>query len=250
MPPGVAIETRPPVTTIRIDRPDHENRLDIAVLGEMTTALAAADADDRVRVVVITGTGSTFCCGGDIAELAAGDRQSYREFAMLFAALHLRIGDLSKPVLAAVNGDVRAGGMSLLAICDLAVATRSARFSMPEIRAGLWPVMAMVSLRRVLSRKRAFELYYLAEPIEASEARELGLVNWVVSDEDLELEVERRARQLADLPRAAVRIGRQTYAEIAGSSLAAAYASSAQRLIELLEDPEVVASLAGRDSSR
>ena len=234
------------VVTLRINRPDHENRLNLDVLERMEAALREADENETVHAVVIRGTGNTFCCGGDVAEFAQGDKESYRKFAARFGRVHLAISSLSKPVLAAVNGEVRAGGMSLLSICDLAVARTSVRFAMPEIHDGLWPVMAMVALNRVLPRKRAFELYYFGEPFGVEEACELHLVNWVVPDEEFDGAVRNRARQLAALPPTSVRVGRETFAGIAERSLEDGYAFSGDLLVDLLTHPEAVAALATR----
>ena len=243
----VVVTTDGPVRTLRINRPERENRLDLAVLRALCAALAEADTDAAVRTVVLTGTGETFCCGGDLAEFAVGDRSAYHEFGRLFAGVHLAIARLSKPVLAAVNGHVRAGGMSLLSICDLAVARGSAQFGMPEIKAGVWPVMAMVALNRVLPRKRAFELYYFGESFDAQQALTWGLVNWVVPDAQFGPAVSSRAEQLAALPRRAVSVGRTTFAGIDDrATLADGYSYRADRLVELLADPEVVDALAGQ----
>ena len=235
-----------PVVTLRINRPDRENRLNLDVLERLVAALGDVDASESLRAVVIRGTGNTFCCGGDVAEFAQGDKESYRRFADHFGRLHLAISGLSKPVLAAVNGECRAGGMSLLSICDLAVARASVRFAMPEIRDGLWPVMAMVALNRVLPRKKAFELYYLAEFFGVEEARGLHLVNWVVPDEEFDDAVGHKARQLAALPPASVSIGRKTFAGIVERSLEDGYSFSGDLLVDLLTHPEIVAALEPR----
>lgn len=240
----VEVASDGPVETLRINRPDRENRLNLAVLEALTSALEGAAADPDLGALVLTGTGETFCCGGDVAEFAVGDAPAYRRFGELFAGVHLAIARFPRPVLAAVNGDVRAGGMSLLSICDVAIAREGVRFAMPEISAGLWPIMAMVALNRVLPRKAAFELYYGGEPLDAGRARELGLINWIVPAEDLDASVRRRARQLAALPRSAVAMGKRTFEGIAERSLEEGYRFSAGRLVELLTDPEVVRALA------
>lgn len=237
---------RGPIITLRLNRPQHENRLNLALLKELCSELEEVDRDPEVRAVVLTGTGETFCSGGDLDEFAVGNARAYGEFGRHFAGLHLAIAKLSKPVLAAVNGHARAGGLSVLAICDLAVARESVEFAMPEILSGVWPIMAMVSLNRVLTRKRAFELYFFAEPFPAEEARHLGLVNWVVADADFEEAVRARAERLAALPRTAIGIGRSTFLGIGERSYEEGFSYSAERLVELLTTPEVVAALADR----
>lgn len=239
----VIITTDGPVLTLRINRPGHENRLNLAVLRALGVAFRQADADPGVRTVVVRGTGETFCCGGDLAEFAVGGEAVYREFAKHFADVHLTLRRLSKPVLAAVNGHARAGGMSLLASCDLAIARASAHFGMPEIKAGIWPVMAMVLLNRVLPRKKAFELYYFGQSFDAQQARALDLVNWVVPDDEFEAAVHGRSRQLAALPRSALSVGRTTFGAIEDRSVEDGYAYSAERLVELLTDPDVARML-------
>lgn len=242
----VVTSTEAHVATLRINRPDHENRLNLAVLKALCAALQQAEADTGIRAIVLTGTGETFCCGGDLEDFAVGDTKAYREFGKCFGGLHLAVSNLTKPVLAAVNGHARAGGMSLLSICDLAVARASAQFGMPEIRAGLWPVMAMVSLNRALPRKRAFELYYFGESFDAEQARRWGLVNWVVPDDEFEAAVRRRAKRLAALPVTAVSIGRTTFVGIGERSYPDGFAYSGDRLVDLLTEPEAAEALARR----
>ncbi|MGV9251671.1 enoyl-CoA hydratase family protein [Streptomyces sp. NPDC003697] len=155
------------VETLSLDAPDTRNALSAALVGELAGALADCARDDAVRAVVLTHTGTTFCAGADLRDPPRPDA---------LVALLRQIVELPKPVVARVTGHVRAGGLGLLAACDIAVAGHSATFAFTEVRIGVAP--AVISLP-VLARTdpRAVARYCLTgERFGAAEAARIGLV--------------------------------------------------------------------------
>jgi enoyl-CoA hydratase/carnithine racemase len=198
-----------------LDRPSQRNALTPELMGELRAALWRADADAQVRAICLTGAGEkSFCSGMDLASAAAGlsaGPMAAHEARRAFAGLLTDFARLGNPVVAAVNGAALAGGLGLLAACDLAVAADDARFGAPEVDVGLFPFMALAPLSRCIGRRAALELVFTARKIDAQEARAIGLVNSVVP----RAELERRAQELLDLlaqkSPSALRLGRRAF---------------------------------------
>ncbi|MFF9406482.1 enoyl-CoA hydratase family protein [Streptomyces anandii] len=167
------------VETLALDSPGNRNALSAALVGELAKALTGCAGDDDVRAVVLTHTGNTFSAGADLRDPPDPDA---------LVALLRQIVELPKPVLARVTGHVRAGGLGLLAACDLAVASHTASFAFTEVRIGVAP--AVISLT-VLPRTdpRALARYYLTgERFDAAEAARTGLLTAAGDDADAVLE--------------------------------------------------------------
>ncbi|MFE1749548.1 enoyl-CoA hydratase family protein [Streptomyces anandii] len=167
------------VETLTLDSPGNRNALSAALVGELAKALTECAGDDDVRAVVLTHTGNTFSAGADLRDPPDPDA---------LVALLRQIVELPKPVLARVTGHVRAGGLGLLAACDLAVASHTASFAFTEVRIGVAP--AVISLT-VLPRTdpRALARYYLTgERFDAAEAARTGLLTAAGDDADAVLE--------------------------------------------------------------
>jgi methylglutaconyl-CoA hydratase len=149
------------VALLTLNRPEKRNALNDDLIGSLKEALREADANNSVRVVVITGAGTDFCSGADLSALQKISESSVMEnledaqsLMELFALIrHVRV-----PVVAAVRGRALAGGCGLATACDLVLAAKSARFGYPEVKIGFVPAMVMAILRRNVSEKRAFEL--------------------------------------------------------------------------------------------
>jgi methylglutaconyl-CoA hydratase len=171
------------VATLTLDSPANRNALSRAMRAQLRAALAGALADDAVRVVVLDHTGRVFCSGMDLAEAAGGgaEEQGVREFPELLEL----IWSAPKPVLAAVRGPARAGGVGLLAACDVVVAGSSATFAFSEVRLGLVPaVISAVVLPRML-RHVAHRLMLTGEVFDAATAAAGGLVDLVAGDDEV-----------------------------------------------------------------
>jgi len=175
------------VATLTLDSPANRNALSRAMRAQLRNALLAALADDAVRVVVLDHTGRVFCSGMDLSEAAGGgaQEQGVREFPELLQA----IWSSPKPVVAVVRGPARAGGVGLLAACDVVVAASSATFAFSEVRLGIVPaVISAVVLPRMVPHV-AHRLMLTGQIFDAEVAVDGGLVDLVVPDADVDGEV-------------------------------------------------------------
>jgi len=167
------------VLVLTLDRPQEGNRVSRQMAEEATAALEAARRDPGIGACVLTGRGEVFCLGGDYQ--GAGPTSAGRlEFARAFADMALAMARLGKPLVAAVNGDAHAGGFSLVAGCDLAVAAEDATLGLPEAAKGLFPFLALAIVRDALPKKVLFDIVYSARLMSAAEARALHLLNETV----------------------------------------------------------------------
>lgn len=183
------------VATLTLDSPANRNALSRAMRGQLRAALAGALADDAVRVVVLDHTGRVFCSGMDLSEAAGGsaEEQGVREFPEILSMLWTS----PKPVLAVVRGPARAGGVGLVAACDVVVAGASASFGFSEVRLGLVPaVISAVVLPRMLPHV-AHRLMLTGEVFDAATAAAGGLVDVVVADDDVDAAVTAQVTALA-----------------------------------------------------
>jgi methylglutaconyl-CoA hydratase len=204
------------VETITFAQPDRRNALDYPTVAELLGALREADADPEVRAVVLTGEGSAFSAGGNIRQFReelAADAHQHWATGDGWAELFTMLPRLSVPVIAAVNGHALAGGCGLVALCDLAIAAETATFGMTEVRIGLFPIVVLPALRRVIGERATRELALTGRTIDAAEAARIGLVNRVVPAEALAKESADLAAGLAANPRAVVALGKRLLAE-------------------------------------
>ncbi|HEY5856148.1 MAG TPA: enoyl-CoA hydratase family protein [Aldersonia sp.] len=169
--------------TLTLDSPHNRNAISSRLLAELTEGLRAAATDADVRAVVLTHTGGTFCAGADLSEAAdqdpavAADRRTRAMIDLLRG-----IVELPKPVIAAVDGHVRAGGMGILAACDIAVAGPASTFALTEVRIGVAPFMISLTLLPRLAARAASRYYLTGEKFDASTAAEIGLITIAADD--------------------------------------------------------------------
>jgi len=174
------------VAWITLNQPERRNPLSTQTMKEIIDALMKSKEDDKVRVIVITGAGDkAFCAGADINEFRGNTALENREQYGLYAKLCLAFPSLGKPSIAAVNGLALAGGLGLALYPDITIASEGAKFGVPEINVGVWPMMVSVSLFRAVGRKKALELMCTGDFIDAREAERIGLVNRVVPSNQL-----------------------------------------------------------------
>ena len=211
------------VRVLTMNRPEKRNALNSELTRALLDALRAADADDSVGCVVLTGAGPGFCAGADLSEfkdlqqaVAAENR------AELTMQLHLVFSRISKPVVTAINGSAMGGGAGLAIAGDLAVMAETAKLGYPEPRHGIVAAIVMANLVRQVGRKAAFELVALGEPVDARRALELGMVNKVVPLEDLMNESLALAEKLAAVKRPAMAETKRLFHEVADLPLAQA----------------------------
>ena len=183
----VAISDTPPVLRITITREDRRNAITGEVLAGIAAVFTRAEQDKAVRAIVITGAGDkAFCAGADLTGNAfkLDPSEPYGRLADLMR--HSR--RLNVPIIARVNGACMAGGMGLLALADLAVAHERAVFGLPEVKIGVFPAQVLAMLKTIVPRRALNELVITGEPIDAAEAKAIGLVNHVTADLDGKLD--------------------------------------------------------------
>jgi len=169
------------VARLTLDRPDH-NLLNERMLSEIAAGINILGERSTIKLIVLDSAGKAFCGGIEL-----GEYTQRRVFQLLdsFHGAFSAMLDTSKPVLVVVNGPAFGGGAELAALGDLVIATPKARFAQPEIRLGVFPPLAAAVLPYILGPKQALELVLTGEAISAERARELGLVNWLVSEEEM-----------------------------------------------------------------
>lgn len=177
------------VATLTLDSQPNRNALSRQLMAELSDGLAAAQADDAVRVIVLSHKGRVFCSGMDLKESrgAAADGMGVNAFPALLTS----IWTSPKPVVARVGGPARAGGVGLIAACDLAVAARSATFAFSEVRIGVVPAVISVTVLPRLLPRAAHELFLTGEVFDGERAAAIGLVNAAVDDTFLDAELRR-----------------------------------------------------------
>ena len=205
----IKVERRGPILRIRMNRPDKLNAQNPTLIEEMDTAFTEGAADPDVSVIVLSGEGRAFSAGHDL-EYPGYDRRGYTYHTRiemerrLFLEKLFRIRNLPTPTIAQVHGHCVAAGLMLACMCDLIVCDETARFANPVVAMGMPGVQLLIEPWDLGARK-AKELLFTAQSIDASEAHRLGLVNRVVPAAALEAEVDALATRIASLPAFAVR---------------------------------------------
>jgi enoyl-CoA hydratase/carnithine racemase len=216
------------VAWLTLNRPGARNALSMGLMAALDAELARLGSDQAVKVVVIGAAGPAFCAGHDLRELRASPtRETYEATFALCSRLMLRIVQLPKPVIARVHGVATAAGCQLVASCDLALAAETARFATPGVNIGLFCSTPMVALSRAVGRKAAMEMLLTGELVDAARAREIGLVNRVVPEAELDAAVTALSGQIAGKSPLTVAIGKEAFYRQAEMPLDAAYAYAA-----------------------
>jgi enoyl-CoA hydratase/carnithine racemase len=212
------------IATLTLNRPAARNALSMGLMEALDAELAAIADDPRIHVVVIGANGPAFCAGHDLREIRGNPtREAYQQVFALCSRLMQRIVHLPRPVIARVHGVATAAGCQLVASADLAVAADTARFATPGVDIGLFCSTPMVALSRAVGRKAAMEMLLTGDLVPAARARELGLVNRVVPEADLDDAVMTLARQIAGKSPLTVAIGKEAFYRQAEMDLSAAY---------------------------
>lgn len=193
----VIVERRGEVAWLRLNRPERHNAYDIDTVEQL---IAGVRSSRNAGVIVITGSGRSFCAGGYLGNLAEPDPDVLRDMFDISLRLFDEIRRSPRPVIAAVNGFAIGGGNELVVACDLAIAAESAQLGQSGTRVGSAPVLGGTNmLAASVGEKRAKEVSMLSRRYSAAQALEMGWVNAVVPDEELEAEVERWCEELLEL---------------------------------------------------
>ena len=219
------------VVTLTLNRPLAFNALSEGMLSELQAQIDRTAEDSSVRVVVLAAAGKAFCAGHDLKEMRAAPSLAYYE--TLFdqcARMMLSLQRLPVPVIARVQGLATAAGCQLVAMCDMAVASTTARFAVSGVNLGLFCATPGVALSRNLQRKAAFEMLVTGEFITAEQAMDKGLVNRVAAPDFIDTEVESLVASIVAKPRLALAMGKQLFYRQLEGGIEAAYADAAQTM--------------------
>lgn len=207
--PAVRTHREGPALWITIDREARRNALNPEVLAGIEQALRAAREDRGVRAVVLTGAGQrAFCAGADLSRGTGVFSDGLDEPTTDFGRLARVARELGVPLIARINGDCVAGGMALMALCDLAVVAEHARFGLPEGKVGVFPMQVLVYLRRMLHPRHVNELCLTASLIDAQRALAMGIANEVVPAAGLDAAVQALVQRIGLLSPVALRRGK------------------------------------------
>ncbi len=234
--PELAVELRGPFLWLTITREERRNAMSHGVLAGMAQAIAAAQTQRAVRAIIVTGAGSkAFCAGADL-QSANAFTTDYSEPHGHLAQL-LRVAKASTiPLIARVNGACMAGGMGLMSMCDMAVASTHAIFGLPEVKVGVFPAQVLAVLQHLIPRRTLVEMCITGEPITSAQALQYGLVNYV--DDDVDAKLQWLLDRMVDKSPAAIRRGLYTLkkAEAMPFEEAMSFTESQIALFTLTED--------------
>jgi enoyl-CoA hydratase/carnithine racemase len=196
---------------ITLNRPEKRNALSLELMEELISSLRTLGADRDVRAIVIDGAGVAFSAGHDLSEMLGREVTFYQRLFDVCTELMETIHRVPQPVIAKVHGVATAAGCQLVAACDLAVASDDARFATPGVKIGLFCSTPMVPLTRAIGRKRALEMLLTGELVGATTALEWGLVNRVVSSDELDDAVTDLVDAIATSSPLTVGIGKEAF---------------------------------------
>jgi methylglutaconyl-CoA hydratase len=220
--PSLLIHPDGPVTRITINRPDTRNAFDETLIAELTRAFAQAGASADVRAVVLAANGPAFCAGANLnwmRRAADFTREQNLQDAAGLAAMLRAIHDCPKPVIARVQGDAYAGGMGLVAACDMALAAEGAHFCLSEVKIGLLPSTISPYVIRAMGARAAQRYFLTAERFSAAEALRIGLVHEVAAPDALDARIDAILKNLLAASPAAVAACKRLVADVAGREI-------------------------------
>ncbi|WP_414447587.1 enoyl-CoA hydratase/isomerase family protein [Burkholderia sp. 22PA0099] len=210
------------IATVTLARPEVRNAFNETMIAELSAAFGALDADDGVRAVVLAAEGPAFCAGADLnwmRKMAGYGDDENRADARRLARMLEAVYRCGKPVIARVHGDVYAGGVGLVAACDIAIAAQPARFCLSEARLGLIPATIAPYVVRALGERAARRYVMTAEVFDSARAAQLGLIHEAVAADALDTTVAQLADALCANGPDAVRAGKRLVADVAGRAL-------------------------------
>ena len=230
------------IVTLTFNEPEKKNPLSQELVNELLWALDDAEAAEDVRVIILTGAGDAFSAGADLKGMNAsrGTLEKKGEFDDLM----LRFDTLNKPIVARIPGYALGGAMGIIACCHFAIACESAILGTPEIKRGLFPMMIMAVLRRVVHTRELLKLMLLGEKISATKAKEIGLLTEVVPDDQLDARVAELAGQLAKQSPNAMRMGLSAFNEQRKMSVEEALPYLREQLYAVLHSEDAKEGLA------
>ena len=227
--PEIRTERRGHSLWIWIDREERRNAINKRVIQGIQKAVIESERDKGLRCIVLTGAGrKAFCAGADLSGGTGSFTLGLDEPRTDFGKLARVVRNLGVPVIGRINGDCVAGGMGLMALCDLVVAADHARFGLPEAKVGVFPMQVLVFLRSMIGARHINELCLTGDLIGAARAREIGIANYVVPFEELDARIDALVVQIGGMSPVAIRRGKFAIAamETMGFTEALAFAET------------------------
>ena len=182
------------VATLLLNRPDKHNAMNDELIREVTEAARELDNDSKVRCVILTGAGESFCAGGDLKWMQGifdSSRAERVADSARLATMLRTLNELSKPLIGRINGQAYGGGTGMISVCDIAIASESAKFALTEVRLGLTPANISTFVVEKMGRANARRTFLNARPLSAQKAKEVCLLDEVVADDGLDAAVEK-----------------------------------------------------------
>ena len=236
------VEKQGPVARLTLDRPEIRNAFDDALIAALTRALRELDADGAVRAVVLAGSGAAFCAGADLNWMKRMAGYGYEQNladAQALAGMLRTLDRMAKPTVARVHGPAFAGGVGLVAACDIAIGVPDAKFCLSEAKLGLSPATISPYVVRAMGERMARRYFLTAEVFEGTEAARIGLLSGVAPPEKLDAEVDGILRHLTQGgPQAIAKIKDLIRAVSAGAVDDAMIGDTARRIAEIRVSPE------------
>ena len=217
--PELLVTTDGAIRYLTLNRPEKRNALNDGLVAALKRALQDADADERLRAIIIRGAGRDFCSGADLSALQKISESSYEENledARSLAELFSIIRGVKIPVVSVVHGRALAGGCGLATGCDIVLSTDTARFGYPEVKIGFVPAIVTAILRRNVSEKKAFELITQGFEFSAGDAKTYGLVNRIFAEVTFEDDVKKYLSVYENVSRSAVILSKKLLYEMDG----------------------------------
>ena len=229
------------ILTLRINRPDKKNALNMAMYQALADGLKSADSNDTVRVIMICGGEDCFTSGNDLTDFLSAPPTGPESPVMQFL---MAISEARKPIVAAVNGLAVGVGVTMLLHCDLAYVGNGATFQMPFVNLGLCPEAgSTLLLPRIMGHQRAAELLLLGEVFTADKAYSLGIITKICPDKDVFATARNRALQLAVQPAAALRLAKDLLKRDYAPQLRETIVEEGKQFVARLKSPEAAEAL-------
>lgn len=223
------------IRTVTLYNPERRNAIGPQMVNELLYAMDDAHADEDIRAVVLTGEGRAFCAGGDFAQMTGGGADGPALAPKGdYADLLLAMTRTEKPIVARVNGAAMGGGLGLVAASTFAVADATAKLGTPEIDVGLFPMMIMAVLARLVPRRKLLEMMLFGQKLTAEEARDAGILNRVVAAEELDAAVKTLTDSIATKSPKTIGLGLRAFAAQDDLDLEKALPMLRERLAECL----------------
>ncbi|MBT3556878.1 MAG: crotonase/enoyl-CoA hydratase family protein [Rhodospirillales bacterium] len=235
------------VARLTLNRPDKHNSLNAQMIADLRAALMQIDGDDKVRVVVLSGEGKSFCAGGDLGwmkEQVESDRAGRIAQATELATMLKELDELTKPVIARVNGQAYGGGIGIMAVCDIVIAVQDARFALTETKLGLIPATIGPFIAARMGERAVRQVALNASSFDGHEAQGLGLVSKAVPASELDEATDKQINLFLECAPGAVTNTKAWMIELARNPGHNYQSASAERLADRWEESETEEGLA------